>query len=60
MPSPLSKKLVSCRFCERNFYEDRIAKHESICSKTLKKKRKVFDSAKQRVQVLVNLWLHHS
>lgn len=55
MLGPSSKKLVSCHFCERNFYEDRIAKHESICKKISKKNRKVFDSAKQRVQVRVDL-----
>ena len=44
--------LVSCKMCGRNFAEDRIEKHEEICSKTAAKakKRKVFDMTKARVK----------
>ncbi|XP_055322293.1 zinc finger C2HC domain-containing protein 1A [Sitodiplosis mosellana] len=49
-PRPKIQDLVLCRVCRRNFYKDRIAKHESICKNVSKKKHRVFDSAKQRVQ----------
>lgn len=42
--------LTECRICGRNFASDRIAKHQEICTKTTKKKRKVFDPVKQRVK----------
>ena len=42
--------LVACSNCGRNFAEDRIEKHEDICLKTSKKKRKTFDMTKKRVQ----------
>jgi hypothetical protein len=42
--------LTECRICGRNFASDRIAKHQEICTKTTKKKRKVFDPIKQRVK----------
>ena len=42
--------LAECRICGRNFASDRIAKHHEICSRTTKKKRKVFDPIKQRVK----------
>ena len=42
--------LSSCSNCGRNFAEDRIEKHEEICQKTSKKKRKTFDMTKKRVQ----------
>ncbi|XP_059096347.1 ensconsin-like isoform X2 [Tigriopus californicus] len=41
--------LVPCSNCGRSFADDRIAKHEEICTKTSKKKRKTFDSTKKRV-----------
>ncbi|XP_065168295.1 zinc finger C2HC domain-containing protein 1C isoform X2 [Atheta coriaria] len=41
--------LTACRFCQRRFQTDRIQKHEDICGRTAKKKRKVFDSTKHRV-----------
>lgn len=48
---PPPEGMVSCHICGRNFNEDRIEKHESICKKTMTKKRRVFDVTKQRVQV---------
>ncbi|KAL8589143.1 hypothetical protein ACOMHN_052481 [Nucella lapillus] len=37
-----------CRICERQFFKESLAKHENICAKNAAKKRKVFDSSKQR------------
>lgn len=48
---PPPEGMVQCTICGRNFNDDRIAKHETICSKTAAKKRKIFDSTKHRVQV---------
>lgn len=42
--------LPTCRNCGRHFAADRLAKHEEICIKTSKKKRKVFDPTKMRVK----------
>ena len=42
--------LSQCKNCGRNFVEDRIEKHETICTKTTQKKRKPFDMTKKRVQ----------
>ncbi|XP_055322298.1 uncharacterized protein LOC129578157 isoform X2 [Sitodiplosis mosellana] len=47
---PPPEGMVACGICGRNFYEDRIEKHETICKKTSTKKRKVFDVTKHRVQ----------
>lgn len=41
---------ISCDFCRRKFNPDSLLKHSKVCEKTLCKKRKVFDSAKQRIQ----------
>ncbi|XP_018572201.1 zinc finger C2HC domain-containing protein 1C-like isoform X2 [Anoplophora glabripennis] len=41
--------LMECNFCGRRFAADRLQKHEDICSKTGKKKRKVYDATKHRV-----------
>lgn len=49
--APPPEGMVQCGICGRNFLEDRIAKHETICNKTAAKKRKVFDSTKARVAV---------
>ncbi|KAL0269492.1 UNVERIFIED_CONTAM: hypothetical protein PYX00_007201 [Menopon gallinae] len=48
-PSPQSD-LPDCQYCGRHFAEDRIAKHQEICKKSSKTKRKPFDSVKQRVK----------
>ncbi|XP_057655565.1 zinc finger C2HC domain-containing protein 1C [Diorhabda carinulata] len=41
--------LTECTYCGRRFAEDRIEKHEDVCSKTGKKKRKIYDATKHRV-----------
>ncbi len=41
-----------CSICGRNFNEDRLEKHQSICEKTAAKQRKKFDSAKFRTAEL--------
>ncbi|CAD7971752.1 unnamed protein product [Amoebophrya sp. A25] len=41
--------LVPCRVCGRTFAPDRIGKHEQICAKTSKKKRRVYNTAAHRV-----------
>ncbi|KFB36463.1 AGAP004068-PA-like protein [Anopheles sinensis] len=47
---PVPDGLTRCEICSRNFADDRIEKHRTICQKTKSKKRKVFDVTKQRVQ----------
>lgn len=42
--------LTQCANCGRNFAEDRIEKHQEICIKTSKKKRKTFDMTKKRLE----------
>lgn len=42
--------LAECRYCGRRFATDRVGTHEDICGKTGKKKRKIFDATKHRVQ----------
>ncbi|GFS53777.1 zinc finger C2HC domain-containing protein 1C [Trichonephila inaurata madagascariensis] len=39
-----------CTVCGRNFNQDRIEKHRSICKKVTSKKVKVFDATKMRVK----------
>ncbi|XP_035205940.1 zinc finger C2HC domain-containing protein 1C-like [Stegodyphus dumicola] len=46
-PGPGQKQ---CQVCGRNFNEDRIEKHVSICKKASQKKVKVFDATKMRVK----------
>ena len=41
--------LTPCSICGRNFVTDRLPKHEKVCLKNSKSKRKVFDGQKQRV-----------
>lgn len=42
--------MKSCAICGRHFADDRVQKHQEICEKNLKKKRKVFDPMKQRLK----------
>jgi hypothetical protein len=42
--------LLPCKSCTRTFRPEALAKHSKICEKTLMKKRKKFDSSKQRIQ----------
>jgi len=41
--------LIPCRVCGRNFAEESLAKHEGVCQKVFKSKRKKFDSSKHRI-----------
>jgi hypothetical protein len=49
--TPIPEGLVRCGICKRNFAEDRIEKHQTVCQKAKTKKRKVYDASKKRVQV---------
>ncbi|XP_065216868.1 zinc finger C2HC domain-containing protein 1C isoform X2 [Planococcus citri] len=42
--------MVNCKTCGRNFAQDRIKKHQEICEKASKSKRKKFDPLKQRLK----------
>lgn len=46
----VSVERVSCQFCSRKFVPKSLAKHAIVCERTLYKKRKTFDSAKQRIR----------
>lgn len=48
---PVPEGLAKCSICKRNFAEDRLEKHQTICQKTKSKKRKIYDASKKRVQV---------
>uniref|UniRef100_A0A8C2TB66 Zinc finger C2HC-type containing 1B n=1 Tax=Coturnix japonica TaxID=93934 RepID=A0A8C2TB66_COTJA len=45
-----SQDLVPCRICGRQFAQDVLMRHEPICKKVFNKKRKPFNSFKQRLQ----------
>lgn len=42
--------LEPCPICTRKFVPDSLAKHVGICEKMAMKKRKVFDSSRQRIE----------
>nr|XP_031850300.1 uncharacterized protein LOC116435165 [Nomia melanderi] len=42
--------LLPCAICARTFMPQSLEKHKRICEQTANKKRKPFDSAKQRIQ----------
>ncbi|XP_054265680.1 uncharacterized protein LOC128988433 isoform X1 [Macrosteles quadrilineatus] len=42
--------LLPCGSCNRTFRPEALSKHSKVCEKTLMKKRKKFDSSKQRIQ----------
>lgn len=42
--------LVACKNCGRNFEPDSLARHEPICTKINRKKKRVFNSYKQRAE----------
>lgn len=50
MAPPTDPNMAQCKQCGRNFAKDRIEAHQRICSKTAKKKRKVFDPVKHRLK----------
>lgn len=48
-PMVVDQHLEECKECGRKFNEKALAKHEKICKKVFSQKRKVFNSAKQRI-----------
>ncbi|XP_073819059.1 uncharacterized protein isoform X2 [Musca autumnalis] len=42
--------MATCQYCNRNFNEDRLSKHEDVCRKMVTTKRKIFDASKHRVK----------
>ncbi|NP_955974.1 zinc finger C2HC domain-containing protein 1A [Danio rerio] len=47
---PTSEELVPCKICGRSFFPKVLKKHVPICQKTAAKRRKVFDSGRQRAE----------
>ncbi|XP_036378295.1 zinc finger C2HC domain-containing protein 1A isoform X1 [Megalops cyprinoides] len=47
---PPSENLIPCKICGRSFFSSVLKKHVPICQKTAAKKRKVFDSSRQRAE----------
>ncbi|XP_067398335.1 zinc finger C2HC domain-containing protein 1B [Emydura macquarii macquarii] len=45
-----SQDLLACETCGRSFAQDALLRHKPICRKVLNKKRKPFNSLKQRLQ----------
>ncbi|CAD5120272.1 DgyrCDS8841 [Dimorphilus gyrociliatus] len=50
--SPAELELIPCDVCSRKFNPEVLSRHKPICEKNAAKKRKVFDSSKQRSDVL--------
>ena len=48
-PMVVQQDLRECKDCGRAFNEKAIDKHEKICKRVFGQKRKVFNSAKQRI-----------
>uniref|UniRef100_A0A3P9K3J9 Zinc finger C2HC domain-containing protein 1A n=1 Tax=Oryzias latipes TaxID=8090 RepID=A0A3P9K3J9_ORYLA len=48
--APPVGELVQCNTCKRCFFPKVLEKHAKICQKTATKKRKVFDSSRQRAE----------
>lgn len=46
----VKQELLPCSICKRTFLPAPLAKHFRVCERSLIKKRKVFDSLKQRVE----------
>uniref|UniRef100_A0A8C2JJH8 Zinc finger C2HC domain-containing protein 1A n=1 Tax=Cyprinus carpio TaxID=7962 RepID=A0A8C2JJH8_CYPCA len=47
---PVSEDLLPCKICGRSFFSKVLKKHVLICQKSAAKKRKVFDSSRQRAE----------
>ncbi|XP_066534745.1 zinc finger C2HC domain-containing protein 1A isoform X2 [Hoplias malabaricus] len=47
---PTSEDLLPCKICGRSFFSKVLKKHVPICQKSAVKKRKVFDSSRQRAE----------
>lgn len=45
-----AQDLVQCHICNRSFFPKVLDKHVKICQKTAAKRRKVFDSSRQRAE----------
>ncbi|XP_026219334.1 zinc finger C2HC domain-containing protein 1A isoform X2 [Anabas testudineus] len=48
--APPSEHLVQCNICKRSFFPKVLEKHVKICQKSATKRRKVFDSSRQRAE----------
>ncbi|XP_047424745.1 zinc finger C2HC domain-containing protein 1A isoform X2 [Mugil cephalus] len=48
--APPAEDLVQCNTCKRCFFPKVLEKHTKICQKSAAKKRKVFDSSRQRAE----------
>ncbi|XP_076617306.1 zinc finger C2HC domain-containing protein 1A isoform X1 [Chaetodon auriga] len=48
--APPAENLVECRICKRSFFPKVLEKHLKICQKSSTKKRKIFDSSRQRAE----------
>ncbi|XP_029447372.1 zinc finger C2HC domain-containing protein 1A isoform X2 [Rhinatrema bivittatum] len=46
----VQEQLLPCRICGRTFFPATLKKHVSICQKAAAKKRKTFDSSRQRAE----------
>ncbi|XP_060755731.1 zinc finger C2HC domain-containing protein 1A isoform X2 [Neoarius graeffei] len=47
---PVGEELLPCKVCGRRFFSRVLKKHTPICQKTATKRRKVFDSSRQRAE----------
>ncbi|XP_062841561.1 zinc finger C2HC domain-containing protein 1A isoform X2 [Trichomycterus rosablanca] len=47
---PVNEELLPCKICGRSFYSRVLKKHIPICQKSAAKRRKVFDSSRQRAE----------
>uniref|UniRef100_A0A8C7K131 Zinc finger C2HC domain-containing protein 1A n=1 Tax=Oncorhynchus kisutch TaxID=8019 RepID=A0A8C7K131_ONCKI len=47
---PSNEELIPCQICGRSFFTKVLKKHTPICQKAAAKKRKVFDSGRQRAE----------
>ncbi|XP_037958352.1 uncharacterized protein LOC119687886 [Teleopsis dalmanni] len=49
---PPEEGMTTCQFCNRNFIDDRIERHQNICRKLAVRKVQVYDSAKMRLKAV--------
>ncbi|XP_046879690.1 zinc finger C2HC domain-containing protein 1A isoform X1 [Hypomesus transpacificus] len=48
--APRAEELIPCKICDRRFFPKVLKKHTPICQKAAAKRRKVFDSSRQRAE----------
>ncbi|KAM8731459.1 zinc finger C2HC domain-containing protein 1A isoform 1-T1 [Acanthopagrus schlegelii] len=48
--APPAEDLLQCHICNRSFFPKVLEKHTKICQKSATKRRKVFDSSRQRAE----------